>query len=451
MRAQSGMPDIDHETRVYLSGVASQTHIVYAASYIRSLLASDRGSVVVIDMGLRWFLGERRVSQEDLEELLPDHPRLSLQTLSEVGWRVSPAARVVYVAIGAPGAKALLRLRATNPLRRLPVIVVDEGLGSHGTWRTRREAMLREGGRPGRSTVRALISAGTRAVMTTRRWSLYERANGRFVVNPDVSREFLAGTRGGPSAPGARFSDDDRPLGVFLSQPWVELGVLDNATYVGHLEELIRAAAEVGVRLRVLPHPAEDAARFARLDALVHHSPAELDAVVSDAAVVLGASSTALLNLAAVHGMPAIRVSLPTVSLLDAELSSRQRELLDQYLSPPVAIGQLGLALAMHLPSVRPPAEEVLSAGAAAGAVGGSVSSSVSVAAADRIHNRSTIGDSRRSGPSGPVGFGQLSQRAAEVPGASNACRDSSRARQQGSQVLDHGLSAEVDAGTQSR
>jgi hypothetical protein len=417
MVAQSRTPDTGHETRVYLSGVASQTHVVYAASYIRSLLASSPGRVVVVDMGLRWFLGERRVSQRDLEELLPDNSRMSLATLSEVGWRVDRGADAIYVAIGSPGSKALLRLRATNPLRRLPVIVVDEGLGSHGTWRTRREAMLREGGRPARSTVRALISAATRAVMTTRRWSLYERENGRFVVNPDVSREFLGGTRTGPGSRGAVFSADHRPLGVFLSQPWVELGVLDNATYVGHLADLTRAAAEVGVRLRVLPHPAEDTARFAGLDALVHHSPAELDAVVSDAAVVLGASSTALLNLAAVHGMPAIRVSLPQVSLLDADLSTRQRELLDQYLSPPIAIGQLGLALAMHLPSVRPPTEA------------------------------SSPSGGQRLRPSDPVALGQLTQCPAEVPGASDARRDgaAARRRQQVPNVVGHGLGTRVD------
>ena len=73
--------------------------------------------------------------------------------------------------------------------------------------------------------------------------------------------------------------------------------------------------------------------------------PAELDRQVVGARLVLGGNSTALLNLAAVHRTPAVRVMVPELAPLDAALGSRQRSLLDAFLPPAVPVTQLSRVL----------------------------------------------------------------------------------------------------------
>ncbi|MGL5818702.1 MAG: hypothetical protein ACRCYR_14140, partial [Phycicoccus sp.] len=93
------------------------------------------------------------------------------------------------------------------------------------------------------------------------------------------------------------------------------------------------------------PHPAEDVRRYGSRDLVDGVGPAVLDRAVTTAAVVLGADSTALLNIAAVHGTPAMRVSVPRLDHLVAGLGARQRRLLDAYLPPPRHPDQLGPGL----------------------------------------------------------------------------------------------------------
>ena len=78
--------------------------------------------------------------------------------------------------------------------------------------------------------------------------------------------------------------------------------------------------------------------------------PGELDPQVAGAAVVLGTSSTALLNVASLYGTPALRVAVPELAHLDDQLSHRQRSLLDAYLPRAVPV----CFLAAHLAAVPP-------------------------------------------------------------------------------------------------
>ena len=156
--------------RVFLSGVASVTHLMYAASYLRHLLATSDAPVIVVNVGLRQFMGRANVSAQDVAALLPDDPRLSVVAPEGPDrWRSQPGERRVYVGIGAPGIKPYLRLRAASGGRPLHVVVVDEGIGSYGDWRTRRDSWRREGGRGPGPTVRALAVAGARHLLTNER------------------------------------------------------------------------------------------------------------------------------------------------------------------------------------------------------------------------------------------------------------------------------------------
>ncbi|MGL5862681.1 MAG: hypothetical protein ACRCY9_15625, partial [Phycicoccus sp.] len=155
-------------------------------------------------------------------------------------------------------------------------------------------------------------------------------------VVPEVAAEFRAGLGGTPAPEGSA---------VLLTQPWVELGLLPAAGYAAHVDAVARACAARGLQLRVRAHPAEDPGRYSGLDVADGAGPAELDRAVTTASVVLGADSTALLNTAAVHGTPAVRVSVPGLEHLAAGLGARQRRLLDAYLPRPRHPADLGPGL----------------------------------------------------------------------------------------------------------
>ena len=65
------------------------------------------------------------------------------------------------------------------------------------------------------------------------------------------------------------------------------------------------------------PHPSESPARYRGFVLMGGSGPAELDREVTEASVVVGSNSTALLNLAAVHGTRAVRVTAPELSPLE--------------------------------------------------------------------------------------------------------------------------------------
>jgi hypothetical protein len=325
--------------RVFLSGVASVTHLVYAASYLRHLLDTSDGPVTVVNFGLRRFMGRANVGAQDVAALLPDDPRLSLvASESPERWHSRPGERRIYVGIGAPGIKPYLRLRAAAAGRGLRVVVVDEGIGSYGDWRTRRDSWQREGGRGPWPAVRALAVTGARRLLTDERWALYRLDSTSdgfgWRVDERVAAEFrrrLGEFSAGVAPPGV----------VFLSQPWVELGMLSEQAYLGHLREIAAECEAAGRSFLLRTHPAEDQSRYAGLAVSRQRGPAELDPQVAGAVSVLGTSSTALLNVAALYGTAAVRVAVPELAHLDDELSAGQRSLLDAFLPAAVGVGEL--------------------------------------------------------------------------------------------------------------
>ena len=320
-------------TRVWLSGISSVTHLVQAASYLRPLSAREPDAVLV-PLGAGAFLGRRNVKPEDFAERLP----AGMQRGS--GWRSRPGERLVYVAVGAPGIKPLLRLRAANPGRRLHVVVVDEGLGSYGDWRSRRDAWQREGGGRVWPTVRAWAVLSARVRLTDERWALYTSVAGRWTVDERVAAEMRAGVNAVPTVPHA----------VLLTQPWVELGILSPDALQAFVDQIRTACAAAGLPLQIRRHPSETGPALQGVDILTGRGPAELDPRVVGAAVVLGTASTALLNIAALHGTPALRLSLPGVAEVDARLNADQRGLLDTFLPRPAPLECLPTALREVLP-----------------------------------------------------------------------------------------------------
>lgn len=325
-RAQDvARPSVGRTVVVTLSGVRSRTHLVHVASYVRHLLATCAGEVVVRSMGTAGFLGRTTVTAEDVVGFLPDPARLAVHTDPDPA-ALAPGRDVdwVYLAVGAPGIKPWLRMAAHQPLHRPHVVVVDEGLGTYGTWRTRRDAWVRQGGGLVWPTVRALAVSSAVGLLTDERWPLYRRlpGGGPWQVHEPVAEEF----RRRVVLPEQRAA-----RAVYLAQPWVAMGVLDAEDHRRHLHAVEQAVREAGLDFVIRPHPADHDDSYRGLPVSVGTGPAELDPEVVASQVALGTTSTALLNLAALYGMQAVRVQHGSLAHLDDGLGADQRALLDQF------------------------------------------------------------------------------------------------------------------------
>jgi len=322
--------------RVILTGVRSTTHLVYAASWLRTLLGTGVPvEVVVLDVGAGF--GHARVDEVQVRHYLPDDPAMTLTTrVLPEHWLVAPGVERVLLSIGAPGTRAWSRLVLAGRGRRPGVVVVDEGLGSFGDVRARREAYRREGGRGPWPAVRAAVVSTGHHVLTGLHWSLYRRAEQGWEVVPEVAEEFRLRVDGSARVPGAA---------VYLTQPWPDIGVMSERAYLDHLSAVRDACARAGLELLLRPHPSESPSRYQDFALTAGTGPAELDREVTQASVVVGSNSTALLNLAAVHGTRAARVTAPALTPLEVALTERQRTLLDTFLPPPVSVDGLPSAL----------------------------------------------------------------------------------------------------------
>lgn len=327
--------------RVTLAGVRSATHLVHAGGWLRHLLAHEDVDVVVDYLGSGSFLGRDNVAEEHVRAFLPSGPRVRLRPVGTPDHgRPVPGERRVLLSVGAPGIKPFLRLVARERTRP-EVVVVDEGIGTYGDWRTRRDAWRRQGGREPWPTVRAAAVSSAARVLTDRRWALYEKVGTTWRVVPEVAAAFTS-----VDLPA------EEPTAVYLTQPWVEMGLLGEDAYRSHLQDVAAASEAAGLAFAVRPHPAEAGGRHTAWRELPRDLPAELDPQVLAAAVVLGTDSTALLNLAAVHAKRALRVSMPELGHLESALGPDQRSLLDAFLPAPLPAGDR-TALAAALASRR--------------------------------------------------------------------------------------------------
>ncbi|MFW6597155.1 hypothetical protein ACQBAU_05495 [Propionibacteriaceae bacterium Y2011] len=313
---------------VVVTGVRNPVHLVHVAAYLRTLLEEFDDTITVRHLGGGRTLGRIRVDDEVVRHHLPDDPRLDLTLGGPDPWRTPPGRDLHYVAIGAPGLKPYARMLAARRGRPFTVVVTDEGLGTYGTWSTRRDALRRQGVRDPWATVRsAAVQTGSR-VLTTRRFALYERDGaGEWAVSEPIAAEFARQLGGDPgSMPDA---GDGRV--VLLTQPWIALGVLSPETWLGRLRTIADRVREDGRELVVRLHPAEDPTTYEGFPLLPARGPAELDPAVVGAAELLGGPSTALVNVAALYGVPARRLLIPELAGLEDDLSDDQRSLLDRW------------------------------------------------------------------------------------------------------------------------
>ncbi|YAL82528.1 hypothetical protein ACMYYO_11415 [Dermacoccaceae bacterium W4C1] len=311
---------MNRDPYVVLTGARRSAHLLYVASFLRHLLSQHETVLMA------WPEADHVPGGL---ELLPDSERLVLRREGDA-FACPDERDLVYVAVGAPGLRPWARLRRANLYRHIRVVVTDEGLGSYGGWRTRRAAWSREGvSEPWRTVRTTAVVTGAR-VLTGDRWALYEQIAGaddspEWRLAPDVASEFLRHTRRDPERVDNRV--------VLIGQPWPELGVLSPRQHLSYVDRVAAMVADAGHDFAVQAHPSEPRSRYGdmRLDGSV---TAEIDPQVVQALAVVGGPSTALLNLAALHGVPVLRNGVPDRPDLDVELGPHQRSLLEQFTGP---------------------------------------------------------------------------------------------------------------------
>ena len=310
--------------RVVIIGVRSRTHLIHIAAYLRAQL--DVGETIEAGyVGGGVCLGHASVSERDVLFLLPDSDRLRVTFVTGVDrWRWPAAEPITYVSVGALGIKPWIALRRGKIFQLIHTVVTDEGVGTYGDWRTHRDAWRRQGVREPWTTVRALAGETAARTLTTTRWAMYDERRA-WALHPQIAQEFrrhVGAVRPDPTG--------DRVL--FLSSPWVELGLLSAERYLAHVRAVRARVVGDGKQLIIRPHPSEDRSRYAEFEMIEGELPAEVDPQVVAAAAVIGGASTALLNLVALYDLPAMRVVTPGLEYLESKLGVRQRALLTHYL-----------------------------------------------------------------------------------------------------------------------
>ncbi|MFC6707878.1 hypothetical protein [Flexivirga alba] len=310
-----------------ISGVRSRTHLVHLAAYLRGAEGPLR--VTYLEGGR--FLGKAHVGTDDIRRFLALPTGAQLRIVDSVGALAElPDEPLTYLSVGAPGIRAWLTMRRAAPRRPIRTVVTDEGLGTYGDWRTRRAAWRRQGIKEPWTTTRALAVEGAVRGLTSTRFAMYD-ARREFALEPRIRAEFGAHV-------GHRRPDPSDDRVIFLSSPWVEIGALDETAHLRHVERIAVDTRRRGKRLVVCPHPAEDRGRYRDFETLDGDLPAELNPEVVGASGAIGGTSTALLNLAALHGMATTRVVTPGMEHLETALGTVQRGLLSHYLPSPVTV-----------------------------------------------------------------------------------------------------------------
>lgn len=320
---------------VAITGVKNRSHLVYIASYVRTLVDGVT-PIRVSFVAAPAFLTSAAVTVDDARELLPQGGSVTVED-GMPGWRFDDAARCLYVAVGAPGLKAVARLRRANPTRRIEVVVTDEGIGSYASRDSRRAALERHGTPAAKAAARTLVTAAIARACTTLRWPTFRSVGSSWEVLSAVAAEF--GRELGDARPGSDAS------AVILTQPVVDLGWCSPEAYLAYVRRLADAAAAAGLRPLVRPHPAEDRARYAEFDIMLSRGTAELDPDVVRASLALGGPSTALINLSAMVGMPVVWVSEPSVAHLDTDVSPEQAGIFEAFLGERVPLDEVERAV----------------------------------------------------------------------------------------------------------
>lgn len=308
-------------TTIGVSGVRSRTHVVYLTSYLRTRAAA--GEIELFDLDDSPLLSGANPS--------PEWTAFTESCACSVrGSTALVGGPDVYVAVGRPGIKPILRMAAR---RRLPgkVVVTDEGIGSYGTSVARLGALVREGKSQPRAFATVLGGMFASTIVRSERWSTYLPRHGGWEVNQRVRDEFVR-ERTVSWAP-----SDGGPWVGCLLQPWPELGVGTEADQLRGLAQLQRHCERNGTRLLVIPHPSEPSSRYTgKFEVLPSDRPAELEAGLDRLSLLIGETSTSLLHHRALFNLPAMRLDHTVGGLPVPPLHGSQRSLMRHFLGAPV-------------------------------------------------------------------------------------------------------------------
>lgn len=216
---------------------------------------------------------------------------------------------------------------------------IEDGLGTHGSILYRSKAKTRESSSsllfPLFLVVETLKIALLR-VVTFRSGALIrllastpQGQRGKFIeLAPHMRKVLSSGVFAYERAPMAEGTV------LFLSQPYVEMGLIDAQSYL----DVVKAAEEhfnsLGKRLQIKAHPAEDLTKWHSHDVCDFDGPVEVLLAENQCTIfaVIGISSTALILAKRLFGLRAFRVQHPALSpLKNSGMNSKLESLLEQH------------------------------------------------------------------------------------------------------------------------
>lgn len=278
--------------RVHITGLANRRQLVFAAAYVRHLLAATTGPVEVVVRPPAGRRGSHPLTSGEIGRALPEDPLLSLVRRSDARRK---GTRTVLLSMDRAAPGPYLRLLGAERRRAWVVSVESEPTSDSAQRRGR-------GVRSLGAAAGAGAQSATWAVLSDELWSLARRdrtSERGWRLNDLVAQEFRRVVQR---------SGTPRRSAVYLpgEPPVTEAG--SPTTRRAEVDAVAAACDAAGLGLQVRPAPGDDPAAYDGLNLIEGDAHPELDPRVVDAAVVLGRPSATLLLLAAVHGVPAIQL-----------------------------------------------------------------------------------------------------------------------------------------------
>ncbi len=317
---------------IYISGVCSITHLLYVSSYIFYSYKNKNDYVILVEK-YNGFLNRKDIPDEETEKWLGKAYFVSKKLDIKEFYRipgVSKKSEVEHIYIGSVGIKPFIVTKFKLFRHDIKNTVIDEGLSFGSGFISKISSLRRE---RSINLVHALMVSFIevtfkRKLLVDKKWQLYSN----YKINP-VMAEFI-------KAKNVPFKYGDEYI-LFLSQPWVELGVMKESKYLELLRNIKMTLESHCLKLLIKPHPSELLNRYTDncYDIYKDDSPIELSFDSINCIGLVGFNSTGLINISALYSVPIFRLHTEEMSSLN--LSLKQEHILNEFSGPSRNINEL--------------------------------------------------------------------------------------------------------------
>ncbi|WP_434777346.1 polysialyltransferase family glycosyltransferase [Neisseria sp. Ec49-e6-T10] len=321
---------------------SSKTHLLYIASFLAQLKGKfDIQKIYIRPSGQ--FLNFKGLLDQDITDFfgadwsyLKENSRLSFRFFFN---KKKKNKTLYYLHISDCTIQSILCSDFVSQYKEIRNVIICEGIGSSGNLLTRFLVALREQKKFNIFIfIRKIITKGILSIffkkvfLKVEQWQLY---NQNLELNPEIKQYILVHNHYYQS-----LEQSEQKAILFIGQPWVELGFVEQNTYINFLQSIIDGLIKKGYYIKLRPHPAEGLDKYEKLNIQLDQDYSlPLELLFDQPYIVIGNCSTALINLSAIFGVDAYLLKCDFLENL--YLSKTQKALFAKYCGSELDLEQL--------------------------------------------------------------------------------------------------------------